>query len=127
MMLGEIERPDWLLISVMLLLPKNKETKQPQNYRPIALQNAMYKVYTAIIADFIMEQCERNNIITEEQAAGKRGSWGCTGQLLINKMIYEEVVSNRRNLVKVWLDYRNAFDSLPTRLDFRKSQTGQDT
>ena len=96
-----------------LLLPKNQETAKPQNYRPIALQNAMYKVYTAIIADFIMEHCERNGIVTEEQAAGKRSSWGCADQLLINKMIYEEVVSNRRNLVTVWLDYKKAFDSMP--------------
>ena len=28
-------------------------------------------------------------------------------------MIYEEVVSNRRNLVTVWLDYKKAFDSVP--------------
>ena len=41
MLLGEIEPPDWLLTFVTLLLPKNEETKQPQNYRPIALQNAM--------------------------------------------------------------------------------------
>ena len=55
MLIGEIEPSDWLLTSAALLLQKNKETKQPQNYRPIALQNAMYNVYTAIIADFIME------------------------------------------------------------------------
>ena len=73
----------------------------------------MYKVYTAILAEFIMEHCEENNIIIEEQAAGKRGSWGCTDQLLINKMIYDEVTSNRRNLVTVWLDYKKAFDSVP--------------
>ena len=60
-----------------------------------------------------MEHCERNGIVTEEQAAGKRGNWGCADQLLINKMIYEEVVSNRRNLVTVWLDYKKAFDSVP--------------
>ena len=112
MLLGEIEPPEWLLTSMTLLLPKNQETAKPQNYRPIALQNAMYKVYTAIIADFIMEHCERNGIVTEEHAAGKRGSWGCADQLLINKMIYEEVVSNRRNLVTVWLDYKKAFDSV---------------
>ena len=70
----------------------------------------MYKVYTAILAEFIMEHCKENNIITEEQAAGKRGSWGCMYQLLINKMIYDELTSNRRNLVTVWLDYKKAFD-----------------
>ena len=113
MLLGEVEPPEWLLTSMTLLLPKNQETAQPQNYRPIALQNAMYKVYTAIIAEFIMEHCERNDIVTEEQAARKRGGWGCADQLLINKMIYEEVVSNRKNLVTVWLDYKKAFDSVP--------------
>ena len=28
-------------------------------------------------------------------------------------MINEEVVSNKRNLVTVWLDYKKAFDSVP--------------
>ena len=83
-------------------------TSQAQNYRPIALQNTMYKVHTAILADFIMDHCESNKIITEEQAAGKRGSWGCSDHLLINKMIYDQVTSKRRNLVTVWLDYKKS-------------------
>ena len=61
----------------------------------------MCKVYTAILAEFIIEHCEENNIITKEQAARKRGSWGCTDQLLINRIRYDEVHSNRRNLVTV--------------------------
>ena len=52
-------------------------------------------------------------MITEEQAAGKRGSSGCIDQLLVNKMIYKEVTGNRRNLITVWFDYRKAFDSVP--------------
>ena len=31
----------------------------------------MYKIYTGIIAEFVMEHCTRNAIATEEQAAGK--------------------------------------------------------
>ena len=64
----------------------------------------MYKVHTAILAEFIMEHCEGNNIIAEEQAAGKRERWGYTDQLLIYK-IFNEVTSNRSNLVTVWLAY----------------------
>ena len=87
---------------------------KPENYRPSAIQNAIYKIYTALIAEFIMDHCEsNNNIVTEEQAAEKRNSWGCTDQLLINKMIYKEVKENRRNLTAVWLDYKKAFDSVP--------------
>ena len=120
----DIEPPERLLTSKTILLAKNTETSKtillakntetgdPKNYRPIALQNSMYKIYTAILAEFIMDHCEENNIITLEQAAGKKGNWGYTDQLLINKMVYEEVKSNRCNLATAWLDYKKAFDSV---------------
>ena len=81
------EPPDWLVLAKTILISKNEETHKPENYKPIAIQNAIYKIYTALIAEFIMDCCNSNNIVTEEQAAGKRNSWGCTDQLLINKMI----------------------------------------
>lgn len=56
-----------------------------------------------------MDHCENNEVITEEQAAGKKGSRGCTDQLLINQMINEEVTTDRRNLASVWLDCQKAF------------------
>ena len=34
-------------------------------------------------------------------------------QTYINKMVYDEVIKNRRNLITVWLDYKKAFDSVP--------------
>ena len=108
----KLEPPEWLLTTKTLLLPKNM-TSQAQNYRPIALQNTMYKVYTAILADFISDHFEKNRIITEGQAAGKRGSWGCSDQLLVSKMIYDQVAGNRRNLVTIWLDYKKAFNGIP--------------
>ena len=97
---------------MMLLLPKNEITSQAKNYRAIALQNTMYKVYTALLTDFIMDHCDKNGIVMEEQAVGKHGNWGCSDQILINKMIQEQVIANRKNLVTVWLDYQKAFDSI---------------
>ena len=55
----------------------------------------------------------KNNIITQEQAAGKRGVWGTLEQLLINKNIMQEVRRMRKNLATIWLDYRKAFGSIP--------------
>ena len=75
----------------------------------------MYKVYTAILAEFITQRCQENNTITEEQTSGKMGSWGCTDQLLINNKIHDEVTSNRMNPATFWLDYKKSLDSVPHR------------
>ena len=48
-----------------------------------------------------------------QQAASKKGVWGCAEQLLINKMNPNEIKHNHRNLYTVWLDYQKAFNSVP--------------
>ena len=73
----------------------------------------MFKLYTGHINTFVQEHCEINNIVTTEQAGGKRGVWGCLEQLLIHKTVLNEVKQNRQNLVTIWLDYQKAFDPLP--------------
>ena len=82
--------PEWLVTGRTVLLPKSNETTQAKNYRPIACQNITYKVFTRMINSFIIDHCTANNIIMPEQARGKQGRWGCTDQLLINKMILDE-------------------------------------
>ena len=110
---NELEVPLWLSATRTTLLPKNSGTDRPENYRPIALQNSMYKVYTSILNHFLQDHCQVNNILGIEQVAAKKGSWGCTDQLLVNNTIMEEVVSKRQNTVCVWLDYKKAFDTVP--------------
>ena len=53
------------------------------------------------------------NIITPKQAGSKQGNWGCTDQLLINKMILDEAKQYRRNLHTMWFDYNKDFGSIP--------------
>ena len=48
-----------------------------------------------------------------EQAGWKKYSWGCADQLLINKMVLDQVKQQRKNLFLMWSDYRKAFDSVP--------------
>ena len=75
-------------------------------------QNIVYKLFTGLLSSFLVDHCVENDIITLEQAGAKPGSWGCTDQLLINKMILDDVKDNRRNLY-MWFDYKKAFDSVP--------------
>ena len=79
--------PTWFSTAHITLLLTNKETDNAKNYRLIACLNVMYKLYFSCLNSFITDHVYRNNIITQEQAAGKRGMWGTLEQLLINKNI----------------------------------------
>ena len=105
--------PNCLTLARTTLLPKSQDTKNAKNYRPIACLNIVYKLYNSCLNVFLQNHCEVNEIITSEQAGGKRSVWGCTEQLLINKSILSEVRQKKRNLLTVWLDYRKAFDLVP--------------
>ena len=49
----------------------------------------------------LQNHCEMNNIVTAEQAGGKKDVWGCFEQLLIKKKktVIDEVRINRRSLI----------------------------
>ena len=110
---GTIDMPEWLATSRTILIPKTKDTHLSNNYRPIACQCTTYKLYTGLLAHFIEDHCESNNILYPEQAGGRKGSWGCTDQLLVNKMVLDEVRLHKRNACFMWFDYKKAFDSVP--------------
>ena len=109
---NEVEIPEWLVKARTALAAKNRNTHDPKNYRPIACENIMMKVYTGCLDLLIEEHCIENKIIFSEQAGAKKGMWGCADQLLINKTVCEEVKQHCRNLCTVSLDYKKAYHSV---------------
>ena len=79
--------PEWLTRGLTYLLPKNNETKNPKNYRPIACLPTIYKDLTSVITERTYTFLEGNSLLPQEQKGCKRGSYDCKDQLLINKMI----------------------------------------
>ena len=70
-----------------------------------------------MLNQFLVEHCTTNNILRTGQTGAKKQSWGCTNQLLINKMIQHQknktkVQHQRRNLLMMSFDYKKAFDSV---------------
>ena len=74
--------PLWLTKAKTTLITKKEQTENAKNYRPIACLNLTYKIYTSCLNIFHTDHCDQNNIVTSEQAAGKKGVWGCAKQLL---------------------------------------------
>ena len=105
--------PAWLSEGITYLIPKNNETENPKNYRPITCLTTIYKLLTAIITERMYIFLEENDILPIEQKGCKKNCYGCKDQLLINKMILETCSKKHRNLSTAWIDYRKAFDSVP--------------
>ena len=51
-----------------------------------------------MLNQFLVDHCTTNNILTTGQTGGKKQNWGCSNQLLTNKMI-QEVQHQRRKLI----------------------------
>ena len=69
----DIEPSEELLTSKTILLEKNSETGNLMNYRPIALQNTIYKIYTSILTEFITDHTKSsqwNKQLVREEAGG---------------------------------------------------------
>ena len=93
--------PEWLIKTRTTLAAKNEETRNRKNYRPIPCENILMKTYTGTLALLLEEHLRDNNIIAPEQAGAKKGTWGCTDQLLINRVVTDEVTKGRRNVNRI--------------------------
>ena len=67
-----LDLPNWLTLAQTTLSPKSQDTKNAKNYRPIACLNFVYKLYTSCLNIFLQNHCQVNEIITSEQAVGKK-------------------------------------------------------
>ena len=105
--------PQWLVNSIIYLLPKSDETNSSKNYHPITCLCRICKILTSTLTGYTYSFLIDSGLFPDEQKGCKRGSYGCKDQLLINKMILENCHNRNTNLSITWIDYRKPFDSVP--------------
>ena len=106
--------PKWFCLGTTYLLAKTNETANAKNYRPITCLPTSYKLLTSILTERTYAHMEDHNIFPIEQKGCRKGSYGCKDQLLVNKMILENARTKHKHLSTAWIDYKKAFDSVPT-------------
>lgn len=105
--------PDWFTEGITSLLPKNDDTRNPKNYRPITCLSTSYKLLTSIINSRVYHHLIQFDLLPLEQKGCRKDSYGCKDQLLTNKAIMLNCKKKLKNLSMAWIDYRKAFDSVP--------------
>ena len=93
------------------MIPKCKDPRA-NDHRPITCLNTSYKLITAVINHNLRKIDASQNMLQLDQRGGKPLSMGCTDNLLVDRMVLEDVQFNLKNLTCTWMDLKKAFDSV---------------
>jgi tetrahydromethanopterin S-methyltransferase subunit B len=66
-LIEEDQIPVWLTAGVTFLIPKNENTENPKNYRPVTSLPTMYKLITYVISRRMQKYMDDENLIPKEQ------------------------------------------------------------
>jgi hypothetical protein len=108
----EDQIPAWLTARVTFLIPKNENTENPKNYRPVTCLPKIYKLVTSIISRHMQKYMDDENLMPKEQIRCCSRSKGCKDQLLIAEEILQECKSRKKKIV-YGMDYQKAFNRVP--------------
>jgi len=75
------------MAGVTYLIPKNEDTGNPKNYRPVTCLPMTYKLLTSIISRRMQKYMDTENLLPKEQKGCSNGTKGCKDQLLISQVI----------------------------------------
>ena len=98
--------------STTILLYKKGDQSVPSNWRPISLQNAVYKIYAALWAKRLASWPSEAEIISPCQKGFMPGE-GCSEHSFLLRSLMEDARRNHKSLYSVWFDLKNAFGSIP--------------
>jgi hypothetical protein len=59
--------PEWLMAGVTFLIPKNENTENPKNYRPVTCLPTTYELLTSIKSRRMQQYMDVENLIEKEQ------------------------------------------------------------
>ena len=74
----------------------------------------MWKLLTGVIADQIYAHLDQERLLPEEQKGCRKGSRGTNDLLYIDRAVIKEVKSGNKNLAMAWIDYKKAYDMVPS-------------
>ena len=104
------EVPANLVVCIFIMIYKNKGSADDYTkYRAIGLLNHAYKIMTTILLRRLVEECAS---FFSEWQAGFRAHRGCRDNILLLRLLYDQVINNNKSCVVTYIDYTAAFDSI---------------
>ena len=92
-----------------ILLYKKDDSLDTGNYRPIALSNAIYKLWTSTITEVLSTYAEDHHMLSSSQE-GFRKHKNTNRQLRNLLQVIEDAALTGKNLYNVYIDFSSAFN-----------------
>ena len=107
-----VSRPSQWKTSHTALIYKKGDPSDPANWRPIALQCTIYKIFAATLACRLATFCNKHQIISPYQK-GFMPVEGCFEHAFLARSLLDDSKRRNINLRFVWFNLQNAFGSVP--------------
>ncbi|GBN73650.1 Retrovirus-related Pol polyprotein from type-1 retrotransposable element R2 [Araneus ventricosus] len=107
--------PSWKRTVTILIPKKNSDLDNPANWRPIALSNTIYKIFTKVLAGRLSDWYSKFSALSHCQ----KGFTPFDGVLEHNFVLQtrlEHARAQNKDLCVDWLDVTNAFGAVPHQL-----------
>ena len=101
--------PDWSHATIVSIYKGKGDDSDPASYRPISLLNVTYKVYAAMLQARLASAFDER---LRPQQFGFRAGRGTRHPLFVVRRAMEWSTMTNRNLQLLFLDWKQAFDSL---------------
>ncbi len=103
---------EWSHSDIKMIFKKGNQ-EDPQNYRPIALENCSFKLLTNILSQRLNNWALAKNAIPDYQN-GFRPGRGCIDNIFILNALIETTFNrkNQKELFAVFVDLKGAYDSI---------------
>ena len=100
----------WLEL-VMFFIHKKGSREEPNNYRSIAIENPIYKVFSAILNNRLVKYAESHELLPKFQFGFVRGR-NTLGAVALLKEIIDRRLQNKQRTYVAFIDFKKAFDSV---------------
>jgi len=98
-----------LKFGIITLIPKQKEVKQIQQYRPICMLNVSFKIFTKVLANRLTAVAEK--VVRKSQTAFMPGRNILEGVVVLHETIHE-LHKKKKNGVILKLDFEKAYNKV---------------
>ena len=103
--------PKSWLQSKTVLIYKKGDPSVMDNYRPIALANHLYKVWTSVIALILTEFAECNHLLSDSQEGYRKGR--STNRAVAHlQLLLEDAHTHNKNIYITYIDFKGAYPSV---------------